>query len=99
MPPFAFDAQRYPPSPGCYLIKDPEAAVLYVGKAKNVRRRLASYFRPQSTARGLAQLLAELADIEIILTTNETEALILENNLIKRYQPLYNRMLLDEDDG
>ncbi|MGH2353456.1 MAG: GIY-YIG nuclease family protein [Chloroflexota bacterium] len=96
MPQFQFDAWRYPVTPGCYLLKDAAGTIIYAGKAKNLRRRLASHFLSDRRSH---RLVAEIADIEVILVTNETEALILEINLIKRHQPRYNRMLKDEDDG
>lgn len=99
MPPFAFDPSRYPTGPGCYLMRDANGAVLYAGKAKNLRRRLGSHFQaiPESGRR--SRLLAAIAEIELILVTNETEALILEHNLIKLHRPRANRMLLDPDEG
>jgi excinuclease ABC subunit C len=102
---FDFDAKRYPTQPGCYLMKDAGGQVIYVGKAKNLRRRLGSYFRspgkggPRRRDRKTARLVAHVADIEVILVNNEAESLILENNLIKEYKPRYNRKLIKEDTG
>jgi excinuclease ABC subunit C len=96
--PFVFDVKRYPGAPGCYLMKDGNGRVIYVGKAKDLRKRLSSYFRP--TAGGKERrLAARVRDIEVIVVNNETESLILENNLIKRHKPIYNVMLMDESSG
>jgi excinuclease ABC subunit C len=102
--PFDFDPQRYPTTPGCYLMKDAGGRVIYVGKAKNLRRRLASYFRPsqrRKTRRDyrMDRLVAAVAAIDVILVRNEMESLVLENNLIKYYHPRFNRMLMPEDTG
>lgn len=96
---FTFDSSRYPTSPGCYLMKDARRRVIYVGKAKNLRRRLASYFQTHQKYWKAKRLAARIAEIEVILVNNETESLILENNLIKQYKPRYNRMLMREDTG
>jgi excinuclease ABC subunit C len=96
---FTFEARRYPATPGCYLMRDASGTVMYVGKAKDLRRRLASYFAGRALGRRLGQMVAQIAEIEVILVENETEALILEHNLIKHYRPRSNRMLMDEDDG
>ncbi len=85
--------------PGCYLMKDAGGQVLYVGKAKNLRRRLASYFRRHRKPSRTQRLVDRIHDVEIILVNNETESLILENNLIKRYKPCFNRLLVDDDSG
>ncbi len=94
-----FDPKRYPTGPGCYLMRGATGQVLYIGKAKNLRRRLSSYFQPHPKERETEQMVRRIASIEIILLNNETESLILENNLIKYHQPLYNRALMDEDSG
>jgi len=96
---FAFDPQLYPAEPGCYLLKDAHGQVLYVGKAKNLRRRLASYFRPGRKRRRTARLVAKIAEVEVILVNNETESLILENNLIKQHKPAYNSQFISDDSG
>jgi excinuclease ABC subunit C len=96
---FRFDAQRYPTEPGCYLFKDAGGNVLYVGKAKNLRRRLASYFRARGRDWKARRLAARVCDIAVILVNNEVESLVLENNLIKRYKPPYNAKLVDDDTG
>lgn len=102
--PFDFDPQRYPTTPGCYLMWDAGGRVIYVGKAKNLRRRLASYFRPNQRRRTwrdhrMDRLAAAVAAIDVILVNNEMESLVLENNLIKHHHPRFNRMLMPEDTG
>ncbi len=102
--PFDFDPQRYPTTPGCYLMRDAGGRVIYVGKAKHLRRRLASYFRPNQRRRTwrdyrMDRLVAAVAAIDVILVNNEMESLVLENNLIKHYHPRYNRMLMPDDTG
>lgn len=89
--------ERLPNAPGVYLMKDAEGEVIYVGKAKNLRSRVRSYFRKSQDTRMFLQLLvSRIADIEFVVTENETEALILENNFIKQFQPRYNIRLRDE---
>ncbi len=96
---FSFDPKQYPTNPGCYLMHDSKGKVIYVGKAKNLRRRLASYFQPRRKHRRTERLVERIASIEVILVNNETEALVLENNLIKLHKPRYNRMLVPDDTG
>ncbi len=86
--------REIPESPGVYLFKDPRGEVLYVGKAKNLRRRLASYLTP--TTPKVRQMLLRAADLETFITRNEKEALILEANLIKKHRPRYNVILRDD---
>jgi excinuclease ABC subunit C len=86
-----------PTRPGVYQHKDAEGKVLYVGKAKNLRSRVRSYFqesRPRD--KRLRILVSKIEDVEVIVTDTEAEALILENNLIKRLQPRYNINLRDD---
>ena len=86
-----------PASPGVYLMRDAAGAIIYIGKALSLRSRVRSYF---GSGRGFdpktRRLVARIADFEFILTDTEVEALILENNLIKRHQPRYNVMLRDD---
>jgi excinuclease ABC subunit C len=93
-----FDPRQHPTSPGCYLMRDMAGTVVYVGKAKNLRRRLATHFRAP-VSRRWARVLGTVADLELILVNNETEALILEHNLIKEHRPRANRVLLEPDEG
>ncbi len=86
-----------PTSPGVYLYKDAEGLVIYVGKAKNLRARVRSYFaegRPEDAKTG--SLLREAADVDYIVVDNEKEALALENNLIKQKKPRFNILLRDD---
>ncbi len=84
------------PSPGVYLMKDARGDVIYVGKAAALRNRVRSYFQsPRGMDPKTRELVAHIADFEVIRTDTATEALILENELIKRYQPKYNVMLKD----
>ncbi|HEU5433973.1 MAG TPA: excinuclease ABC subunit UvrC [Thermomicrobiales bacterium] len=84
------------PSPGVYLMKDAAGDVLYVGKAARLRDRVRSYFAsPNGHDAKTRELVKHIADFSVIRTDTETEALILENELIKRYQPKYNIMLKD----
>ena len=96
---FTFEGRRYPTEPGCYLMKNMQGRVIYVGKAKNLRRRLASYFQQRPRQRRIRRLIENIRDIEVILVNNETESLILENNLIKLYHPRYNRALMRAGSG
>src|SRR5947209_19488500 len=96
---FHFEPGRYPTSPGCYLMKDRSDAVLYVGKARNLRNRLRSYFQGKPEYARTQELAAQVGAIEVILVNTEAESLILENNLIKRYRPPYNRALMSDDTG
>src|SRR5690625_4269542 len=87
--------QVLPQKPGCYLMKDKYGTVIYVGKSKQLRNRVRSYFKgahDQKTQR----LVMEITDFEYIVTSSEIDALILEMNLIKQYDPKYNVMLKDD---
>lgn len=85
-----------PPRPGVYLLKDESGGVLYVGKAKSLRSRVLSYFRGGDGRFQIEFLVRKVADVECLVTRNEKEALILENNLIKQYKPRYNVRLKDD---
>ncbi|TCD47655.1 excinuclease ABC subunit UvrC [Chlorobium sp. N1] len=86
-----------PTAPGIYQFKNAAGRVIYVGKAKNIRSRVRSYFRDPRQLTGKTQVLVgHIADIEIIITSSEVEALILENNLIKEQRPRYNVNLKDD---
>ena len=88
-------AAQFPMQPGVYLWKDAEGAVLYVGKAKQLRARVRNYFAEDKNPR-LTKLVAVATDIDYILVDNEKEALALENNLIKQYKPRFNILLRDD---
>jgi excinuclease ABC subunit C len=86
-----------PDAPGVYLWKDAAGDVLYVGKAKRLRGRVRSYFGSDSTASARHQLLVrQIADVETIVVTSDAQSLLLENNLIKEYQPRFNVRLKDD---
>ena len=82
--------------PGVYQMRDGDGTVLYVGKAKNLRSRLSSYFRESSLNGKTRALMRQVVDIDTTITHSETEALILENNLIKTHLPKYNILLRDD---
>lgn len=84
-----------PTEPGCYLMKNKDGVVIYVGKAKNLKNRLSSYFRGTHTGK-TARLVREIVDFEYVVVESETESLILELNLIKKYDPKYNILLRDD---
>ncbi len=95
-----FDAKAFveslPSRPGVYRMLDGAGTVLYVGKAGNLRSRVASYFRPDQLHPKVAALVRGIRDMEVTVTNSETEALILEFNLIKRHKPRYNILLRDD---
>jgi len=96
----SFDSARFLASatqqPGIYQMFDAEGKILYVGKAKNLKARLSSYFRKTGLTVKTAALVAKIRHIEVTITASETEALILEQNLIKSNRPPYNILLRDD---
>jgi len=85
-----------PPKPGVYLFRDERDAVLYVGKAKSLRSRVRSYFRGGDTRQGLERMVGRVERLEVIVTQSESEAMHLEQNLIKRHRPPFNVRLRDD---
>lgn len=85
-----------PASPGIYQYYDKEAKLLYVGKAKNLKKRVQSYFNKTQENGRIRTLVKKIQDIKHIVVETETDALLLENNLIKKYQPRYNVLLKDD---
>ncbi|HJP44606.1 MAG TPA: GIY-YIG nuclease family protein, partial [Arenicellales bacterium] len=82
--------------PGVYVMRDSDAKPLYVGKARNLKNRLKSYFYRTNQSGRTGLMVAKIADVEIHVTTTETEALLLESNLIKSLKPRYNVLLRDD---
>ncbi|MBS7020461.1 MAG: excinuclease ABC subunit UvrC [Firmicutes bacterium] len=84
-----------PNKPGCYLMKNKDGIIIYVGKAKKLKNRLSSYFRGTHTGK-TARLVSEIVDFEYVVVGSEKESLVLELNLIKKYDPKYNILLRDD---
>ena len=84
-----------PESPGCYQYSDSVGTIIYVGKAKNLKRRVSSYFMKTQTSRKTQMLVSKIENIDYVVVDSDEDALLLENNLIKRYQPRYNILLKD----
>src|SRR5674476_1269868 len=84
-----------PDNPGVYQFIDSTGTVIYVGKAKNLKKRVTSYFSKNQSGKTIA-LLKKTFDIRHIVVDNESDALLLENNLIKKHQPRYNILLKDD---
>src|SRR5215210_2759850 len=84
-----------PDSPGVYLFKDAAGKVLYVGKAKSIRKRVGGHFSKPGT-RGAADMVAQIAEIDFVATQTEAEALLAEQNFIKRHRPRFNIRLRDD---
>lgn len=88
--------KNLPDSPGCYQYLDNNGTIIYVGKAKNLKRRVSSYFNKEQQSLKTKLLVSKIADIRYIVVNSEADALILENNLIKRHKPRYNILLKDD---
>ena len=95
-----FDAESYlaqlTSRPGVYQMYDRDGGLLYVGKAKNLKSRVTSYFRPSGLSKKTMALVAKIANIEVTITSTERDALLLEHNLIKQHRPPYNILLKDD---
>lgn len=87
---------KLPESPGCYLMKDAEGTIIYVGKAVNLKNRVRSYFRDTYHTPKVAAMISHLADFDVLLCDTNLEALCLECNLIKHHKPYYNILLKDD---
>lgn len=85
-----------PDSPGCYQYLDDNGVIIYVGKAKNLKRRVSSYFNKEQQSLKTKLLVAKIADIRYIVVNSEADALLLENSLIKQHKPRYNVLLKDD---
>ncbi len=95
-PSLKIQLQTIPNSPGVYQYYDAEGIIIYVGKAKNLKKRVSSYFTKTHENGKTRILVKKIADIKHIVVETETDALLLENNLIKKYQPRYNVLLKDD---
>ncbi len=84
-----------PTDPGIYLMKDSDAKIIYIGKAKNLKKRVKSYFLKNQNYK-TQKLVENISDIEFVLTDNESEAFLLESNMIKKYRPIFNIELKDQ---
>ncbi|NWG36801.1 excinuclease ABC subunit UvrC [Nitrososphaera sp.] len=91
----ALREKRIPREPGVYLMKDGHGKIIYIGKAKDLSKRVGSYFVKRDLDLKTARLVESIADVEFVVTDNETEAFLLESNLIKRYRPAFNIELKD----
>src|SRR5271157_5558715 len=95
-----FDAKSYidalPSRPGVYRMLDAQGAILYVGKARNLKSRVGSYFQPSNVQPKVQALVAKTANMEVTITNSDTEALLLEYNLIKKHRPRFNVVLRDD---
>jgi len=94
--PFQNLIRSLPEKPGVYQYFNEEGKVIYVGKAKNLKKRVSSYFTKSHQSGKLKLLVRKISDIKIVVTNSEPDALLLENNLIKKYQPRYNIQLKDD---
>src|ERR1700722_20134774 len=96
----AFDAKSFvdslPGRPGVYRMLDAEGEILYVGKARNLKSRVGSYFQPSNVQPKVQALIAKTAGMEVTITNSDTEALLLEFNLIKKHRPRFNVVLRDD---
>ncbi len=92
----ALQLKILPNQPGVYQYYDKEDVILYIGKAKNLKKRVNSYFTKQHENGKTRVLVKKIASVKHIVVNTETDALLLENNLIKKYQPRYNILLKDD---
>ncbi len=90
-----YDLNTLPTNPGCYLFKNTQQHIIYIGKAKNIKKRVKSYFQKPTTDPKTQALLTHIDDLDYIITDTELEALLLEDTLVKKHQPKYNIRLKD----
>ena len=94
--PLPIPISSIPSLPGVYQFKNQEGKVIYIGKAKNLKNRVSSYFvKSYSKSGKINRLVSQIRDVDFSVVKNETDALLLENNLIKEHQPRYNALLKD----
>jgi excinuclease ABC subunit C len=89
------ELENLPKDPGCYLFKDNNGKIIYVGKAKNLKKRVKSYFQKDDLDVKTQSMISRVESFDFVATDNELEALVLENTLIKKHQPKYNIRLKD----
>jgi excinuclease ABC subunit C len=92
----ADEVSRLPEKPGVYRMIGEDKAVLYVGKARNLKARVSSYTKPESQSNRIARMIAETREMEFVVTVSETESLLLEANLIKQLKPRFNVLMRDD---
>lgn len=90
------EIKKIPDNPGIYLMKDKKGEVIYIGKAKNLKKRVKQYFQSRSHSGKIQKMISNIDSFEYIITDSEIEALMLEANFIKKYRPKYNTMLMDD---
>ena len=88
--------EKIPFDPGIYIMKDEKDNIIYVGKAKSLRKRVRQYFNKTNKTIRIQNMVSKIRNIEYIVTANELEALVLECNYIKEFMPKYNVMLKDD---
>src|SRR5271165_7572342 len=98
--PVPFDAKSFvdalPGRPGVYRMLDAQGGILYVGKARNLKSRVGSYFQPSNVQPKVQALVGKTVSMEVTITNSDTEALLLEYNLIKKHRPRFNVVLRDD---
>lgn len=96
IPAIEIQIKTLPSGPGVYQYFDKNGKILYVGKAKNLKKRVSSYFTKNHDSYRISVLVKKIVEIRHIVVASETDALLLENNLIKKHQPRFNIMLRDD---
>ena len=94
-PSLKIELTTMPAKPGVYQFLNKDNAIIYIGKAKNLKKRVSSYFRKTITSRKTKNLVKNIYEIKHVIVSTESDALLLENSLIKKYQPKYNILLRD----
>ena len=94
--PIKIQVQALPNEPGVYHFYDQNKRILYVGKAKNLKKRVSSYFTKNHTSGKTRVMVSKIKEIRHVVVANESDALLLENSMIKQHQPRYNVLLKDD---